>query len=134
MKIPWDLEGTPLQIKTDSSLGDGDKLWVKLYRTDNSSIGGVVVLFSSPIQYRIGGCNEYTVLPVEPPVEVDKIWMITKTETAITITCNNVEMLNYLFADSSNSKCEMDGDVVGQIMFDNRDGASDGYRSGKLPI
>eukprot|EP00116_Pleurobrachia_bachei_P013085 sb/3473347/ len=117
VKIPFDLEATPLQIKTDFALGSDDLIDVHMYNKDGSHIGLVQVYFSpsSIMKYYIGYCtNSWTDLPVEPPVEVDKIWTITKTESALIIICNNVEVLNYLFADSSDSDCvpKMGGDVV----------------------
>ena len=134
MKIPWDLEATPLQIKTDSTLDSDDEIRVKMFFKDNSAIGGVIVGFSSTVQYYIGYCTDPTDLPVQPPVEVDKIWTINKTETAFIITCNNVEVLNYLLADSSNGNCvtQWGGDVVEEIKFSIYfDTASDFYRAGE---
>eukprot|EP00116_Pleurobrachia_bachei_P011876 sb/3472138/ len=105
-KIPWDLEGTSLQIKTNSTLGSVEIIVVSVYDKDSHWLGGVGVKFSSPMQYYISSCTSgYKDLPVQPPVEVDKIWTTTKTETALIITCNNVEVLNYLFVDSSDSNC-----------------------------
>ena len=139
MKIPWDLEGTPLQIKTDSTVGSDERIRVSMYNKDSSFIGSyignVVVEFSSTVQYYIGYCTtDWTDLPVQPPVEVDKIWTITKTETAIIITCNNVEVLNYLFANGSDSRCNQTwgGDVVEEIRFSGDfDTASDFYKAGE---
>ena len=131
--IPWDLEGTPLQIKTDSILGSDEQIYVKMNGMDNKYIGYVYVKFSSQMQYRIAYCiYGWTDLPVEPPAEVDKIWTITKTETALIITCNEVEVLNFLFADiSSMSICvsRWGGSVVEQIEFGNFDTASDFYKA-----
>nr|AFK75465.1 putative secretory peptide-55 [Pleurobrachia bachei] len=106
-EIPWDLEATPLQIKTDSTLGSGDMILVQMYDKDSSSIGMVKVYFEPQMGYDIAFCTSvwFTELPVQPPGEVEKIWTIAKTETAIIITCNGVEVLNYLFADSSMSDC-----------------------------
>ena len=132
--IPWDLEGTPLHIKTDSTLGSDELVTVMLYDKESNWFSTVDVKFSSSMQYRIFTCMAtYIDLPVQPPVEVEKTWKITKTETALTITCNDVEVLNYLFADSSNSNCvpKLGGDVVEQIQFSKWDTASDFYREGK---
>eukprot|EP00116_Pleurobrachia_bachei_P013957 sb/3474219/ len=70
-------------------------------------------------------------LPVKPPVIAEKIWTITKTETTLIIRCNNVEVLNYLFADSFDTQCvtKFGGDVVGKIRFWKTDTASDFYRA-----
>eukprot|EP00116_Pleurobrachia_bachei_P001031 sb/3461293/ len=134
VKIPWDLETTPLQIKTDSALGSSEQIRVNLYDKDSSVIAfaAVIVKFTSPMWYWIGHCStNWKDLPVQPPVEVDNIWTITKTEIALIITCNGVEVLNYLFADSSLSNCIpiWGGDVVEEIKFSSSDTASDFYKS-----
>ena len=98
-------------------------------------ISNVAVQFSSPMQYKLDRCiSTYTDLPVQPPVEVEKIWTITKTETAIIITCNNVEVLNFLLTDSVGINCVKlwGGNVVEQILFLSGDSASDLYRGGIL--
>ena len=135
MYTPWDLEVVPLQIMTDSEAGSDETIWVEM-RENSSAIGYVWVKFSSPMQYYINPCTSSTTdLPVQPPVVVDNnIWTITKTEAAIIITCNGDMVLNYLFANSSNSDCvtKWSGDVVEQISFNKEwDKASDFYREGK---
>ena len=108
---------------------------VKMYDKNGSSIATMGVRISSSVKYNLGSCtSSYTDLTVQPPVEVEKIWTITKTETALIITCNDTEVLNFLFTDSSNSKCvtRLGGNVVEQILFSNSDTASDFYRAGIL--
>eukprot|EP00116_Pleurobrachia_bachei_P005695 sb/3465957/ len=133
--IPWDLEGTSLQIKTSSTLGSDEQIIVRMYYKDDDYIGSVRVRFTSPMQYQIQYCTAYKDLPVQPQKEVDKIWKITKTETALIITCNGVEVLNYLFADSSRSECvtRWAGDVVEDVLFYFEDTASDFYISFECP-
>ena len=130
--IPWDLEATPLQIKTDSALGSNKLIKMWMYNNGGSNIADLIVKFSSPMQYYLWNCSKWTNLPVQPPVKVDKIWTITKTHTSLRITCNNVEVLNYKFADSSDSNCvpRWGGNVVGKIIFKKSDSASDFYRAG----
>ena len=131
--IPRDLEATPLQIKTDSTLGNGEKIYVKMFGKDSSLIGGLSVKFSDPMKYQIASCTSVGTKLSTVPAEVDKIWTITKTETALIITCNSVEVLNYLFADSSNSDCvvRLGGDVEEIEFHSGQDKASDFYRAGK---
>ena len=132
MKIRWNLEGTPLQIKTDSALGSGEEIRVLQYGKDGRWIGWMGLRFSSQIQYRIYYCNSFRDLTWQPSAEVEKIWTITKTETALTITCNGVEVLNYLFAESLENSCvtTWGDDVVENIEFDNNeDTASDFYKA-----
>eukprot|EP00116_Pleurobrachia_bachei_P010443 sb/3470705/ len=117
--IPWDMEGTPLQIKTDSKLGSDDQtISVRMADKDRKWSVLMTVKFSSPMQFAMGYCTSYlTDLSVQPPVEVEKVWTITKTEIALIITCNNVEVLNYLFADSLASKCATQYLVSGICMW-----------------
>ena len=132
--VPFNLEVTPLQIKTDSTLGSNDKIHVMMYNKGaNLLISWVAVAFSSPMKYQLAYCSDsWTDLPVQPPVDVDKIWTITKTENAYIWTCNNVEVLNYLFAESYDSRCVWQGDIVDEIVFHpKRDSASDFFRAGK---
>nr|AFK75453.1 putative secretory peptide-43 [Pleurobrachia bachei] len=134
VNITWDLETTPLQIKTNSTLGSGKVIRVGMYDNNGTWLGAVVVKFFPTMLYVIGYCTgEWQNLPVQPPVEVDKIWTIAKTDTAFIVMCNGVEVLNYLFANSSNSDCvpNWGGDVVEEIQFRIHDTASDFYRAGK---
>ena len=104
-----------------------------MYDKASNHIGDVAVKFSSPMRYWIGHCGSSTDLPVQPPAELFKSWTIAKTETAFIIKCNNVEVLNYLFTDSTLSDCvpTWGGDVVEGIGFNSEyDKASDFYKAG----
>ena len=138
VKIPWDLEGTSLQIKTDSN----QETLVSFHDKDSAQITYLSLKFFSKTKFGLTGwtlkippCISALVnLPAQPPVEVEKTWTITKTATALIMTCNNLEVLNYLFADSSNSDCvpKWGGDVVELIKFTTDDEASDLYITGKF--
>ena len=129
--IYYDLEAHPLQIKTDSEAIDRDLVWVKFYKTGSSTIIGEVILYLyDPPQLKIGYCvTTKLFFPVTPSVEQDKIWTLTKTDTGLKIECNGVEVLNYLFSESTLSNCvtRWSEDVV-RIEFATYDSASDGYR------
>ena len=131
--IKFDLESTPLQIKTDSTAGSGDNIGVPLHKANGFGIGGIFMKFTTPFQYHISYCIGYTPLPVQLPEEVDKIWTIQKTATAFTIHCNGVQVLKYQFSDASyaGNTCVSvyGGDVVGGIKFNSNDDASDSYRA-----
>nr|AFK75452.1 putative secretory peptide-42 [Pleurobrachia bachei] len=141
--IPWRWEDIPLQIKTDSVVGSGDKIGIDMKRPH--LVGGIAILFSSPIKFWMPYCSTqggedsseaYAELPVQPPDEVDKIWTFTKTGSAFVITCNGVEVLNYEFATSGFSNCapKWGGDTTDHIVFyKSWSTASDFYRAGKFP-
>ena len=135
VSIPFDLESTPLQIKTDApAAGVTGYIWTELYDAQDEGIANFVILFISPTKYTMAKCqNDWPVLPTQPPDDVDKIWTFTKTTTALIISCNGVELLNYVFSTSSDGRCvstwSRDVEI---IQFDaTRDKASDYYR--KLP-
>ena len=83
--IPFHLESTPLQVKTDSTTGSGEQISMYINSADGVSIGRVLVRFASPFQYYIHLCtgNGWTDLPVQPPEEVDKIWTFQKTASIL---------------------------------------------------
>ena len=131
MKIPFDLEGFPLLIKTDSTFGSDDEIFVELHdKEDENSFFYLKLRWSlSDIQFALENCiNTWTDLPTQPPNDVDKTWMFTKTSTALNISCNGVELLNYVFSDSGNSDCvSYWSRDVGYIRFPEQDKASDQY-------
>ena len=106
-----------------------------MYDKDSiESISYVTLYFNSKVKYYIYNCISTTDLPVQPSIEVENIWMITKTATALIITCNDVEVLNYLFADSSDSECvpKLGGNIVEEIrIIRSNDKASYFYKEGK---
>ena len=132
MKIVWDLEATPLQIKTDSATGSNAQINLEMFKGDGGLISDLKVKFSDKIQYHIGVCtNSLTDLPVQPPVDVDMLWTIIKTDTSFIITCNDVEVVKYLMKDAGDNRCEQfwGGDVVEKIEFKDGDTASESYGS-----
>eukprot|EP00116_Pleurobrachia_bachei_P013993 sb/3474255/ len=131
MFIPFDLKRDPLQIKTDSTIGSKEQISPHMYTADDKLIGGVTVRFNSPMKYSIGHCTgtgDLPPLPVQPGDEVNKIWIIRKTNTTLSIECNGVEVLNYQFSDSNESDCETrwEEDVM-KIKFTQYGTASDSY-------
>ena len=139
--IPWKWEEIPIQIKSDSVVGSEDAISIDMNRPEY--VMGIVIDYSSPITFSMPFCTSdddnsqvYEDLPVQPPVEVDKIWTFTKTDAALIITCNGVEVLNYKFADSKFSNCvpKWGGDTTESIWFesDGWNSASDSYRAGKI--
>ena len=121
------MQSTPLQIKTDSTAGSWDNIWVHAF-SGSSYVGLIAVrVGSNPPRFSLSGCSgiEFT-----PPVEDEKVWTISKTDSALTIECNGVELVDFKFAESSGSGCaEKWGQQVNQIEFSSSDTASDSYRA-----
>ena len=134
--IEWDLESTPLEIRTNSVLGSNDLVRVRLYSGGN--IAGQVSLrfISTALQYNLNWCTlSETNLPVTAPSANDKVWRITLTKTAgvrVVIHCNDVEVLNTLISQAT---CVDIGwstvwtrDVTTIMFLYDQDTASDYYR------
>ena len=141
MFINYDLENSPLQIRTDSVLGSDEEVKVYFYTAGGDLAGGVVLYFTSPPQYWLSRCStSRTNLPTALPTETDKIWTVTLTRTSgtlrVSLHCNNKEVLNVVLSDticsSSNYKWSSywSWDVE-KIKFSSSGTASDYYRPGK---
>ena len=107
MEIEWDLESTPLEIRTSNVLGSEDVVFVALYSDNGHGVAGQIYLrfFTSTLQYYIHLClKDYANFPVNPPSANDKVWRITLTKTAdvrLVIHCNEVEVLNTLISQAT---------------------------------
>ena len=104
MEYDFDLETTPLQIKTDSARESFGLLFGLLFFTAEGKESGSV--FIGNPNYVIYPCStKWTALPQNLiPAEQNKIWTITETATSVKIECNEVEVLTYTFTDSSMSE------------------------------
>ena len=124
--MEYDLEAHPLQIKTDSLVGSEEDIDVELYTVDDVFIGAI---FLGLIDYSIGDCNRDNNYSEAAPVEQEKIWTITKTDTMLKIDCNGVGVLALIFSDSEYTECaEQWSQDVKKIQFSYVDEASDEYR------
>ena len=97
--IEWNLVENPIQIKTSSIRGSKDVIGIDMYKNNKwlGYFGGIGVEFGHTFKYWLDGCStelkqeDYTEFPVQPTIEVDKIWTFTITETSVMISCNGVE-------------------------------------------
>ena len=143
VKINFNLENYPLQIKTDSEVGSDEEVRVMFYDSQEGLIGGIYLFFKSTPQYFIGYCSSsYVDIPNLPSV-IEKVWTITFTRTSDVVTlvvhCNEVEVFNVVISDTI---CKLDYATTfwsrkpaSKILFLSDGGtidtASDFYRQGK---
>jgi len=131
VKIEWDFESTPLEIKTDSVLGSGDRVHVKFHPADGHNAGDLQIYFTSHPQYNLGWCStSNTNFPVTPPSLTDKVWRISRTAgVRVVIHCNEVEVLNKLLSSCTHSeRRSIWNQDVASIEFYYSERASDYYR------
>ena len=130
-----DVENYPLEIKTDSALGSGDRMYMYSYTSSGWEVQGVHIKFTSTPQYKLYHCNsDYTDFSTTLPDAKEKVWRITRTRTSgirLQIHCNDVEVLNIQLSDATcdyssweNNWCRN----VTQIRFSSGDSASDYYK------
>ncbi|KAL5253100.1 hypothetical protein ACHWQZ_G015760 [Mnemiopsis leidyi] len=137
--INYDLENSPLQIKTDSVVGSNEQvLRVYFYgHVQDDTAGGVFLYFSSPPQYYLYFCStSWTNFPTVLPIETNKVWTITLSrvsgEIRVVITCNTVEVLNVVLSSTTCSDSDWStywSRDVEKIYFTSLDTASDYYRA-----
>ena len=133
VKIEWDLQSTPLEIRTNSVLGSYEMARVFFYSAGGWPAGRVSLQFTVDLQYFPGGCsNSWIYLPVTPPSATEKVWRITLTKTAgvrVVIHCNEVEVLNKLLSSCTHSeRRSIWNQDVASIEFYYSERASDYYR------
>ena len=138
VNINYDLENSPLQIKTDSIVGSDEKASVRLFTAGGQNAGRISLHFTSPPQYHLRDCTpSYTNFRTSLPTQIDKIWTIKLTRTSgirLIINCNNKEVLNMVMSYttcSSSSWSTFWNREVDKIKFHSSDSASDYYRPGK---
>ena len=135
VKIPYDLETTPLLIKTDSTVGSEDAIRVKFYTAEEGNAGSMRLNFEYPPRYKIAYCANWTDLPSTVPREVNKIWQLTKLPgPRITVLCNGVKVVDFLVSNDTCSFYGSDwnlawGNDVERIAFYFNDTASDFYKT-----
>ena len=136
-----DLETIPLEIKTDSTIGSGDHVFVIFTTSGREFVGIVWIHFFSTPRYYIDKCmsDSFTNFTVSLPTEVEKVWRITLNRNSgirLLIHCNNVEVVNILMSDSTCSDSAWStywSRTVGKVYFyyPNYNTASDYYRAGQ---
>ena len=135
--IEWDLESTPLEIRTDSVRGSGNQVIVDFFSAGEQRAGRIHLYFLPILEYFLDLCySSWTNLPVTAPSATDKVWRITLTRTAgvrLVIHCNDVEVVNTLLSQATCSYSEWStiwNRDVANILFHSYDRASDYYRAG----
>ena len=120
-----DLEATPLQILTYiARVGDGEKVSLNV-----ENIGQIVFDFGWKYRgFHIQSCGRH-LFPTHELVEGTKIWTISRTKKALSLLSNDVEVLNLVFAELTESCVKTWSGSSTKIIFTTDDLASDYKRS-----
>ena len=133
--IDFNMEEYSLVIKTDSTLGSNDVVFLLLYTSQGDYAGGLYLYFYSTLVYKIEYCSSGSAyFPTNLPSDNDKVWRVTLTRTSgirLVVHCNEKEVLNTLMSDStcgdSRWSTYWTGEVA-KIKFLSYDTASDYYQ------
>jgi len=81
--------------------------------------------------YKISSCvTSETSFSTTLPSEQEKIWTITKTDTALIIMCNGIEVVEVIYANYEDACANAWNDVAKILFYPGNDTASDEYRQG----
>ncbi|XP_063693433.1 uncharacterized protein LOC134825211 isoform X2 [Bolinopsis microptera] len=105
-KIDYDLQNSPLKIRTDSPFESGDEVKLTFFALNNQAAGGLRIKLDTTLKYYLTDCdNSYTDAPTSLPSNLladgRKIWKITKTpEPGMIVHCNEHEILKIQLSDT----------------------------------
>ena len=137
-KFEFDLETTPLEVKTDSTVGNDENVHVAFFSdTGSNPAGGFLIQFYDMNYIPVECSRSAKDFQTTASASTDKIWRITLKRTSdvprILIHCNDVKVLD---VELSSSLCDGYSTwsnawsrKVGKIRFNSDDTASDGYRA-----
>ena len=134
--IEFDLESTPLQVRTDSEIGSGDLMWIQFADLGESSGkgGGISLHFDSQPKYDLGYCESRVHIPVNKlGTDKNRTWTMKKENTRMKLFCNGVEIFDIETQTSTKSECRTHWSFdCGKMRFRSTstepDTASDFYR------
>ena len=144
--IYMDLNNTPLEIKTDETLGS-KTVTVKLYSIRGSTAGEIELELSSTPSYHLLFCS-YSYSNIQLPDNlwnsVENIWRLTLTKVTsnqitdkrLKIHCNGVAVVNVLLSDTCDGEVLRNfwSEDVGKIIFETWSSSSLYYRAGQTGI
>ena len=76
------LDTTPIEIRTNSTAGSNERVYVLFTDAESAPTGGIDIRFNSKLQYRLPYCHKdyppYLVdFPTSLPSTTDKVWRVT---------------------------------------------------------
>ena len=102
----FEVQKTPLEIKTNAEPGSDKMLRVWFETADGIYAGGVRISFNPTPQYFLPTCmslSEFVEFPVEIPSTTYKVWRVTvnrtKKDVQIVLHCNGQLVLNVQLSD-----------------------------------
>ena len=140
--IDYDLENSPLFIKTKSEVGSYEKVQLEFFSAAGDGAGRIYITFGDNPDYQLWGCTTLNnhwddFLNPDPFSETDKILKIALTRSSdmgvkLVISCNKEEVLNLQISSSTCREATWENYwnyAVKKIKFNKWDSASVKYSS-----
>eukprot|EP00116_Pleurobrachia_bachei_P012229 sb/3472491/ len=124
-KVQLDLKSQSLYFKTNSTKKSDDNVVVAVYNaTEEESIGSIWITFHSSgelffVEHCMPAFNKITEMPSEVQL---KTWIMSLSDTALTLVCNGETVLEYEFVNGVDEGCGTvwgDNVEIGWIEFQN---------------
>ena len=135
--ITYNFQDTPLEIKSDSTLGSNDIVNVQFFNVRGEYAGGVEIQYGEAMKYKIKDCKSDQlefgdIIPCRSATE--RTWKITKADPlSIIIHCNNEQVADVSIS-SDGRGCDITDwathwlKSAKKIKFATTDTASDFYK------
>ncbi|KAL5248405.1 hypothetical protein ACHWQZ_G017548 [Mnemiopsis leidyi] len=105
-----DLEETPLEFRTNSTLGSKAVSLVRFFHIEGSFAGGIYIYFDSDFYYSIENCIPRTKLPANISSTTDKIWKVSLNRTSENVTLQiDCDQANVVTISMSDTTCSLNG-------------------------
>ena len=122
-----DMEVAPMQIKTDSTAGSGDLVFVRFVNMGIWAAGGLKLHFTDPMEYELTRCTDSKQALNNVPADKDKIWTVYRTSDGVKIECNDVKVAEFSIASCTHSEKWVYDRDIGKVIFEATDTATDFY-------
>ena len=124
----YDLETTPLEIKTNSTLDSKKMIFLTFHTKTGVIAGGFQLKFSSTPQYLLYYCSGWINLPIHPPDITTKFLLVLDRNPGLQLRvfCNDVKLLDMnVHARCRNSQAWRR--IIAKIKFNRGDTATELY-------
>ena len=106
-------------MKTESAAGSSDVVDITLYKSRNTRVATMRIMFKD-WRCRIPYCTpDYIPLKLTPVLAaVNKIWEVTTVPDELKIKCNGVEVLHFIYNNTYQGCCEVKGMEISDVRIE----------------
>ena len=91
MFVPFDFSQNSLQLKTNSTFGSGDFIYIKFKEGTLTYNLGFALSMTDPPSYRVMSCGSWITF-TKPNFNLARRWTVTYTETSLILNCEGEQV------------------------------------------